>query len=113
MTPFPMGRTAKDSSQITNSLLKVVKRRDGMFDLFLGGKVDRHGIPEASLRRRFVCGSDSVARSMTQSCVNPIKTAGQPEFSDGCNPRALALSLTNISPLGNIAIWRLMSVPTV
>jgi hypothetical protein len=52
----------------------VVKRRDGTFDLFLGGKVDRHGIPEASLSQEICvrfgfCGEeyDSILRELNQN----------------------------------------------
>ena len=44
-----MSRTRKDSNQIKNTVLEVVKNDDGIFDLFLNRKLDRNDIPETWL----------------------------------------------------------------
>jgi len=91
MTPFRMGRTRKDSSQIPGSLLELVKRKDKLAGPTCSCVAKAMAMAMAfpkrlCRRRRFRCGSDSVVRPMTQSRVDSIKTAGQPEFSLGCNP---------------------------
>jgi len=66
-------RTRKDSNQIANTVLEVIKRNDDNFDLFLKGKLDRHSIVETWLSEelcvRFgVCGDeyDSMLREVNQ-----------------------------------------------
>ena len=44
-----MSRTRKDSNQIKNTVLEVVKKNDGTFDLFLNRQLDRNNIPETWL----------------------------------------------------------------
>ncbi|MFZ1139519.1 MAG: hypothetical protein ABR881_14245 [Candidatus Sulfotelmatobacter sp.] len=44
-----MSRTQKDSKQIKNTVLEVVRKDDGSFDLFLNRKLDRDNIPETWL----------------------------------------------------------------
>jgi len=41
-----MSHTGKDSRQNTNSVVEVVRRDDGTFDLFLNHEIDRSRIPE-------------------------------------------------------------------
>jgi hypothetical protein len=68
-----VSRTRKDSP-ITSTVLEVVKRDDGTFDLFLNRKLDRNGIPEKWLpdelcvRLGFCCDEyDSILREVNQS----------------------------------------------
>jgi hypothetical protein len=68
-----VGRTRKDSNQITKAL-EVVKRDDGASDLFLNHKLDRSSIPEAwspdELCVRFgFCGEEcrSILREINQN----------------------------------------------
>jgi hypothetical protein len=68
-----MSRTRKDSP-ITNTVLELVKRDDGTFDLFLNGKLDRNQILETwlpdDLCVRFgFCGDeyDSILREVNQN----------------------------------------------
>ena len=46
---YRVSRTRKDSKQTADRALEVVKRSDGLFDLFLNGKLDRSRIAEAWL----------------------------------------------------------------
>lgn len=64
-----MSRTPKDSNQIKKTVLEVVKKNDGTFDLFLNGKLDRNNIPETWRRSSFVCASESAVRSTTRFFV--------------------------------------------
>lgn len=41
-----MSRTGKDSSQSRKTVLELVKRDDGTFDLFLNGRLDRTHVAE-------------------------------------------------------------------
>jgi hypothetical protein len=41
-----VSRTGKDSSQSRKSVLELVKRDDGTFDLFLNGRLDRTHVAE-------------------------------------------------------------------
>jgi len=68
-----VSRTRKDSP-ITNTILELVKRDDGTFDLFLNRKLDRNRIPETWLpdelcvRFGFCCDEyDSILREVNQS----------------------------------------------
>ena len=68
-----MSQTRKDSP-ITNTILEVIKRDDGTFDLFLNRKLDRNRIPETGLPdelcvRFGFCGSeyDSILRKVNRN----------------------------------------------
>jgi hypothetical protein len=41
-----VSRTRKDSGQISNTVLELVMKVEGSFDLFLNGKLDRTSIPK-------------------------------------------------------------------
>jgi hypothetical protein len=41
-----VSRTRKDSNQITKTVLELVNRDDGTFDLFLNGRLDRSHVAE-------------------------------------------------------------------
>jgi hypothetical protein len=41
-----MGQTRKDSEQIVNTILELLKRPDGRFDVFLNGNLNRSGAEE-------------------------------------------------------------------
>jgi hypothetical protein len=41
-----MGRTRKGSEQIANTILELLKRPDGGFNIFLNGNLDRSGVQE-------------------------------------------------------------------
>jgi len=78
-----VSRTQKDSKQIKNTVLEVVRKDDGSFDLFLNRKLDRDNIPETwlsaeSCARFGFCGEeyDSILREVS------FKTARQRWFSD-------------------------------
>jgi hypothetical protein len=65
--------TRKDSTQITNTVLEVIKRDDGNFDFFLNGKLDRccvreTWLPEELCVRFGFCGDeyDSILRKVNQ-----------------------------------------------
>ena len=67
-----MGRTRKDSNQ--NTVLEVIKKYDGTFDIFLNRKLDHKASLEASLSEvlcvRFgFCGEeyDSLLREINQN----------------------------------------------
>lgn len=64
-----MSRTRKDSNQANNTVLEVVKKNDGTFDLFLNRKLDRNYIPETWLPEQ-LCVRFGF-------CGKSIKTAGQ------------------------------------
>jgi hypothetical protein len=56
-------RTRKDSTQRTRTVLEVVKRDDGAFDLFLNHTLDRSGVserwlPEELCARFGFCGEE-------------------------------------------------------
>lgn len=68
-----MSRTRKDSNQITNTVLEVVKRHDGTFDLFLNRKLDRNLVSETWLAEELCvrfgcCGEecDSILRDVNR-----------------------------------------------
>jgi hypothetical protein len=68
-----VSRTRKDSP-ITNTILEVVKRDDGTFDLFLNRKLDRNRIPETWLPEELCvrfgfCGEeyDSILHELNQN----------------------------------------------
>lgn len=68
-----MSRTRKDSKQITNTVLEVVKRHDGMFDLFLNRKLDHNFLSETRLAEELCvrfgfCGEEchSILRDVNQ-----------------------------------------------
>ena len=68
-----MSRTRRDSP-ITNTILEVIKRDDGTFDLFLNRKLDRNRIPETWLPEELCvrfgfCGDeyDSILRELNQN----------------------------------------------
>ena len=77
-----MSRTQEDSNQTKNTVLDVVKKNDGTFDLFLNRELDHKNIPEAWLPEQLCVCSDSAVRSTTRFCAKSIKTAGQRLFSD-------------------------------
>jgi hypothetical protein len=65
--------TRKDSNQTGNTVLEIVRRSDGAFDLFLNGQPDRTNIAEKWLNEevcvRFgFCGEayESIARALNQ-----------------------------------------------
>lgn len=69
-----MSRTEKDSKKTKGTVLEVVKKYDGTFDLFLNRKLHRDNVPEtglpAELCVRFgFCGEeyDSILREVSQS----------------------------------------------
>ena len=58
-----MSGTRKDSKQISSTVLELVAKNDGTFDLLWDGKLDRTGIPERWLNEelcvRFgLCGDE-------------------------------------------------------
>jgi len=58
-----MGPTRKDSTQNRSTVLEVVKRQDGRFDILLNRKLDRSGIleewlPEELCVRFGFCGEE-------------------------------------------------------
>jgi len=58
-----MSRTRKDSTQNRSTVLELVKRHDGRFDIFLNRKLDRSGIleewlPEELCVRFGFCGEE-------------------------------------------------------
>jgi hypothetical protein len=77
-----VSRTQEDSNQTKNTVLDVVKKNDGTFDLFLNRELDHKNIPEAWLPEQLCVRSDSAVRSTTRFCAKSIKTAGQRLFSD-------------------------------
>jgi hypothetical protein len=69
-----MTRTRKDSSHFAKTVLEVVKRDDGTFDLFLNRKLDRSRVqqtwlPEELCIRFGFCGEeyDSILRDVDQN----------------------------------------------
>jgi hypothetical protein len=46
-----MSRTSKDSRHITKTILKIVKRADGKFDLFFNGNLSLERLEEVWLRK--------------------------------------------------------------
>jgi len=61
-----MSRTRKDSAGMKDTVLEVVKRDDGNFDLFLNHKLDHSQTPESSIPEwrcvRFgFCGDEYVS----------------------------------------------------
>jgi hypothetical protein len=69
-----VSRTRKDSNQITTTILELVKRDDGAFDLFLNGNLERSLIAEKwmpdELCARFgFCGQeyDAILRDVKQN----------------------------------------------
>ena len=69
-----MSRTRKDSKQITNTVLEVVKKNDRTFDLFLNRELDHKNIPQAWLPEQLCvrfgfCGEeyDSILREVNQN----------------------------------------------
>jgi hypothetical protein len=69
-----VSRTRKDSNQIKNTVLEVVKKNDGTFDLFLNRQLDRNNIPETWLPEQLClrfgfCGEeyDSILREVNQN----------------------------------------------
>jgi hypothetical protein len=69
-----VSRTRTGSNQIKNTVLEVVKKDDGIFDLFLNRKLDRNDIPETWLPERLCvrfgfCGEeyDSIPREVNQN----------------------------------------------
>ena len=74
-----MSRTRKDSKQITNTVLEVVKRHAGTFDLFLNRKLDRNLVSETWLAEELCvrfgfCGEecDSILRDVNQASRNTV-----------------------------------------
>ena len=66
-----VSRTRKDSKQTSNTVLEIMRRDDGTFDLFFDGEPDRTNIAENWLAEevcvRFgVCGEeyDSIVRDL-------------------------------------------------
>ena len=69
-----MGKTWKDSKKTAKSILEVVKRVDGTFDIFWDGKLRRKSIPERWLPQELCggfgfCGEeyDSILRAVNQN----------------------------------------------
>jgi hypothetical protein len=69
-----MSRTQKDSKQIKNTVLEVVKRGDCTFDVFLNGQLDsshvaERWLPEELCVRFGFCGEeyDSFLREVNQN----------------------------------------------
>jgi hypothetical protein len=69
-----VSRTLKDSTRMTDTVLEVVKRDDGKFDLFLNRELDHGQVPESWLPEwlcvRFgFCGGeyDSILREVNIS----------------------------------------------
>jgi len=65
---------SKDSNQTKNTVLEVVKKNDGTFDLFLNSELDHKNIPEAWLPQQLCvrfgfCGEeyDSILREVNQN----------------------------------------------
>ncbi|HEV2398589.1 MAG TPA: hypothetical protein VGS27_16715 [Candidatus Sulfotelmatobacter sp.] len=69
-----MSRTRKDSKQTGNTVLEIVRRSNGTFDLFLNGRLDREGIEEEWLNQELCvrfgfCGEeyDSIIDELTKN----------------------------------------------
>jgi predicted SpoU family rRNA methylase len=69
-----VSRTRKDSNQVKNTVLEVVKKNDGTFDLFLNRELDRNNIPETWLPEQLCvrfgfCGEeyDPILREVNQN----------------------------------------------
>lgn len=69
-----MSRTRKDASQSKNTVLEIVRRSDGAFDLFLNGQPETGNIPEKWLNQevcvRFgFCGEeyDAIVRNLDRA----------------------------------------------
>ena len=70
----PVSRTRRDSNQIKNTVLEIVKKDGGISDLFLNRKLDRNDIPETWLPERLCvrfgfCGEeyDSIPGEVNQN----------------------------------------------
>jgi len=69
-----VSRTKKDSHKIRNTVLEVVKRGDGAFDLLVNGKIERSGISERYLPEQLCvrfgfCGEEyeAILRELNQN----------------------------------------------
>ena len=68
-----MSRTRKDSNQTRNTILELVRTKDGTFDLFLNSNLDRSSVPEQYLNNELCvrfgfCGEeyDTILREAKQ-----------------------------------------------
>jgi hypothetical protein len=103
-----VSRTQKDSKQTKNTVLEVVKKNDGTFDLFLNRELDHKNIPEAWLPEQLCvrfgfCGEeyDSILREVNQNGRATIvfrylieKTAPTPAILTECAGLFRQLTLT-------------------
>ncbi len=74
-----MSRTRKDSKQNENTVLEIVRRANGSFDLFLNTNLERHSIPaewlNAELCVRFgFCGDEykSIIDELTEKGIKTL-----------------------------------------
>jgi len=68
-----VSRTRKDSNQTRNTILELVRTKDGTFDLFLNSNLDRSSVPEQYLNNELCvrfgfCGEeyDTILREAKQ-----------------------------------------------
>jgi hypothetical protein len=68
-----VSRTRKDASQTRNTILELVRSKNGTFDLFLNNNLDRSSVPEQYLNNELCvrlgfCGEeyDTILREVKQ-----------------------------------------------
>jgi hypothetical protein len=68
-----VSRTRKDANQTRNTILELVRTKDGTFDLFLNSNLDRSSVPEQYLNNELCvrfgfCGEeyDTILREVKQ-----------------------------------------------
>jgi hypothetical protein len=88
-----VGRTRKDSKQISNTVLELVAKSDETFDTLWDGKLDRAGIPERWLNEDAALaftGKDTAAGKSWEAWMKKYgekKAAGEKNI--GLEPEAL------------------------
>jgi hypothetical protein len=102
-----VSRTRKDSNQATKTVLELVKRDDGTFDLLLNSKLDRSHIAERwlpdELCVRFgFCGQeyDSILREAKRNGTNGLKVVSLDRKCLGATLPALSTLPRGISDQG-------------
>lgn len=73
-----MSRPRKDSNQTRNTILELVRTKDGTFDLFLNSNLDRSSVPEQSLNDE-LCARFGFCGEEYDTILREVKKKGRAE----------------------------------
>jgi hypothetical protein len=73
-----VSRTQKNSNQTPNTILELVRTKDGTFDLFLNSNLDRSSVPEQYLNNE-LCGRFGFCAEEYDTILREVKQKGRAE----------------------------------